>query len=516
MPEDVMYFATVELNTDLSQFSNKEKKMLRYLFEAASIMDDVFWKQTYPGDRKSLIEAYKNSPDTMAFLNINYGPWERLGGNKPFVNGYSDKPKGAGFYPIDMTVEEFNALEDTNKTHPYTVIKRNAANNTLRVEWYHEAYKKEFEKAAQLLEKAATLSENESFANYLRLRATALRTSDYYESDMAWVNVKDSKVDFVIGPIEHYEDALFGYKTACESYVLIKDVEWSKKLESIGALLPELQANLPVSKAYKAEVPGSDVDINVYDVIFYQGDCNAGSKTISVNLPNDIRVQLSKGSRRLQLKNTIKYKFDKILVPLSDILITPEQRHYIKFDRFFENVTFREIAQGLGIKRTLKTNEPVRTALKETYSALEEAKADIAGLYMIEQLHKKGKLTEGDILENCVTFFASIFRSVRFGASSAHGRANMLCFNHFLDYGVFSRGDDGFYTLNFEKMPRAVNALAEKILRIQGDGDYAAAKKWLAEKGTIDPVLQSDLDRISAAHIPRDIVYYQGKSVVGL
>ncbi|MCL2027876.1 MAG: Zn-dependent hydrolase [Bacteroidales bacterium] len=514
-PENAKYFALIELKTDVSQFNEKEKQLLSYLFDAATLMDDVFWKQAYTGCKHKFLEQFKGNIEDQFFAKINYGPWERLNGNLPWVNDYDAKPTGANFYPADMTAEEFEALEDPDKTSLYTLIRRDE-NGKLIVVWYHDAYKEEFEKAAQLLEKAAELAEDVAFETYLKLRAKALRTSDYLESDMAWIDVKNSKFDIVIGPIENYEDALFGYKAATEAFVLIKDMEWSKKLEKYTAMLSDLQKSLPVPDKYKAEMPGTDSDISVFEAVFYQGDCNAGSKTIAINLPNDERVHISKGSRKLQLKNSMKAKFDKILLPITEVLMSPEQQKYITFDAFFENVTFHEVAHGMGIKNTVNGKGSVRHALKEFYAPLEEAKADIMSLFLVNELHNMGEMSEGDVYNNYVTFFAGIFRSSRFGAASAHGRANMLCLNYFADYGVFERNENGVYSVNVEKMQTAVRDLLAEILIIQGNGDYAAVKKWFDEKSTMSPVLKSDLDRVAAANIPKDIYFKQGKNVMGL
>jgi hypothetical protein len=515
-PENARYFALIELKTDLSQFNQTEKQMLSYLFDAATLMGDVFWKQAYPGNRCEFLKQFKGNAEDMAFANINYGPWERLNGNKPWVEGYDAKPKGAAFYPEDMTKEEFEALEDRDKTSLYTIIKRDE-NGKLIVVWYHEAFKEEFSKAAELLEKAAELAEDPAFATYLKLRAKAFLTSEYFESDMAWMDIKNSKFDFIVGPIENYEDALFGYKTATEAFVLIRDVEWSQKLDKYNAMLPALQKTLPVADKFKAEVPGTDAEISVFEAVYYQGDCNAGSKSIAVNLPNDERIHVSKGSRKLQFKNSMKYKFDKILLPISEILMNPEQQKYVTFDAFFENVTFHEVSHGMGIKNTINGKGTVRHALKEFYAPLEEAKADIMGLYLIDQLHQQGEMSSESVYNNYITFFAGIFRSIRFGAASAHGRANMLCLNFYKEQGAFVRNENGVYTVDIAKMQNATAALLNSILMMQGEGNYEGAKMWFeSEKAKVDAVLQSDLDRVAAANIPRDIYFKQGKKVMGL
>src|SRR5690606_36255882 len=292
------------------------------------------------------------------------------------------------------------------------------------------------------------------------------------------------------------------------------DMEWSKKLEKFTKFLPELQKNLPVPEKFKTESPGTDSDLNAYDVVYYAGDCNAGGKTIAINLPNDERVQLEKGTRRLQLKNAMRAKFDKIMVPIADVLIDDSQRHHVKFDAFFANVMFHEVAHGLGIKNTINGKGTVREALKEQQSHLEEGKVDILGLYMVNQLLKKGEL-EGHKEDYMVTFLAGIFRSVRFGAS-AHGSANMICFNYFQEKGAFKRTKQGTYIVDFDKMESAMNGLSELILKLQGDGDYEGVKKLTQQKGNISPELQKDLDRLRSAGIPDDIVFEQGIHVLGL
>jgi hypothetical protein len=321
----------------------------------------------------------------------------------------------------------------------------------------------------------------------------------------------------VVGPIENYEDALYNYKAAHESFILIKDREWSEKLAFIASVLPEMQKNLPVPPEYKKEVPGSESDLGAYDVVYYAGDCNAGSKTIAINLPNDERVHASKGSRKLQLKNAIRYKFEEILVPISNVLIDEEQREHVTFDAFFENTMFHEVAHGLGINQTLDGKGTVRSALKEQYSALEEGKADILGLFLITQMAEKGMLGEKELMDNYVTFMASIFRSIRFGVASSHGKANMVRFYYFKESGAFSRSDTkGTYKIDFEKMQTAMNNLAKLIISIQGDGDYAMAKQLVDESGFIREELQSDLNRLQELSIPVDIAFNQGPEILGL
>ncbi len=512
MQDKVEQFASFSLTSNIDDLSNNQKEMLKRLFDAAKIMDELFWKQAW-GNKS---EALALCPDHACkeFVKMNYGPWERLDGDLPFIEGVEAKPKGARFYPEDMTKEEFDSLNAEDKTSLYTIIKRDSEGK-LKVIPYHEEYRSELKEASELIKTAASLAEDPGFKKYLDLRAEALLTSNYLASDLAWMDMKTNRIDFVVGPIENYEDGLFGYKTAFEAYILLKDLDWSKKLDRFTALLPDLQKRLPVEEKYKTEVPGSGSDLGAYDVVFYAGDCNAGSKTIAINLPNDPEVHRQKGSRRLQLKNAMQAKFDKILIPISSVLIVDEQQKHIKFDAFFENTMFHEVAHGIGVHHTITDGSSVRKVLKDKASALEEGKADILGLFIVDELVEMGEL-DTDTKNNYVTFTAGLFRSIRFGASSAHGIANLVRYNYFKEKEAFSRNDEGIYTVNFKKMKDAVNSLAGEILVIQGNGDYEAAATMVEKYGKITPELQSDLDRINQKNIPVDIVFNQGPEQLGL
>lgn len=512
MQQKLAKYTDFTLTADLSHLSDNQKQVVKLLIEAADMMNELFWYESY-GDKAALLDGIKDE-DTKTFVNYNYGPWDRLDGNAPFVEGVEAKPDGANFYPADMTKEEFEAANLKDGKSLYTFVRRDE-DGKLKTVWYHEVFETQVKKVADLLRQASELAEDEGFKKYLSMRADAMENDDYLKSDYAWMSMKSNMLEVVIGPIETYEDQLFGAKAAHEGYVLIKDMAWSQRLEKYAAFLPELQKNLPVAAEYKQDKIGSNVDLNAYDVVYYAGDCNSGSKTIAINLPNDIRVQARMGSRRLQLKNAMKAKFDKILTPLSGVLIDPKQREYITFDAFFANTMFHEVAHGLGIKNTINGKGSVSESLKELASALEEGKADVLGLYMISQLHKKGEI-EGDLKQYYTTFIASIFRSIRFGASSAHGKANMIRFNYFQEKGAFSRNEDGTYTINYDKMEEAMNSLSELILTLQGNGDYDGVAKLVEEKGKISDVLQADLDGLDAKGIPVDVVYKQGVEVLGL
>ena len=508
-------YAVFRLESDLSHLSANDRQVVRLLLEAVQPMDHVFWQQAY-GDKDAALALAGGDDATRRYIEINYGPWDRLRGDGPFIDGVGDKPAGANFYPADMTADEFEAAAAENEAlrSLYTLVRRDE-NGALVAHPYHEAFAEAHTAAAARLREAAELASDPALAHYLMLRADALETGDYQPSDMAWLDMKDNPIDVVIGPIETYEDQMFGAKAAHEGFVLIKDMEWSERLARFAALLPSLQESLPVADAYKAETPGTDSDLNAYDAVYYAGDANAGAKAIAVNLPNDEEVQLAKGTRRLQLKNAMRAKFDEIMVPIAEHLIADDQQEYVVFDAFFGNTMFHEVAHGLGIKNTVNGMGTVREALLEHASPMEEGKADVVGLHMVTQLFERGELTEHSVEHHYVTFLAGIFRSVRFGAASAHGRANMVRFNYFQEHGAFSRDEaTGKYRVDFDAMREAVAGLSELILTLQGYGDYDGVAQLMDEKGIVPPELQADLDRLDSAGIPRDIVFEQGASVL--
>ncbi|MFQ5572586.1 MAG: Zn-dependent hydrolase, partial [Rhodothermales bacterium] len=508
-------YTTFRLTTDLTVLSEQDCRMIVLLIEAGQAMEEVFWIQAY-GDKEALL-ASLDDPALRRFAEINFGPWDRLDDNKPFIDGVEAKPRGANFYPADMTEEEFEAAasETPALRSLYTMVRRDD-DGALQAIPYHEFFAEQMQFAAEKLRAAAELAEDPGLKHYLELRADALVTGEYQASDMAWMDMKDNTIDVVIGPIENYEDQLFGYKAANETFVLVKDQEWSQRLARYVQLLPMLQEGLPVADEYKQETPGTDSDLNAYDAIFYAGDSNAGSKTIAINLPNDEEVQLAKGTRRLQLKNSMRAKFDKILVPIVGVLIAEDQRSHATFDAFFGNTMFHEVAHGLGIKNVLSGSGTVREALRNHATTMEEGKADVLGLYMVTKLHAEGEL-DVDLMDNYTTFLASIFRSIRFGAASAHGRANLIRFNFFKEMGAFSRDEaTGSYSVDFERMQEAMNALSGQILRLQGDGDYDATAAFVEQYAQMDPQLQADLDRLAEEGIPVDIVFEQGLDVLGL
>jgi len=512
MQQKVEEYAYFDLTTDMSKLSDNDKQLLPIFFEIGEIMDQLFWEQTF--GPKSLLDTIQDKW-VKEFAILNYGAWDRLNDDKPFIKGYGPKPAACNYYPQDITPEEYEACKDKNKDSHYTVLVRNA-DGTLKAVWYHEFYKEKLARVDALLDKAIAIVESPSMKKYLVARKKALQTDDYFASDMAWMDMKDTKLDFVFGPIENYDDKLNVLKTSYEAFVLVKDEEESGKLAKFVKMLPQLQRELPCDAKYRNYVPGTSSDMNVYDVIYYGGDCNAGGKTIAINLPNDDRVQAAKGSRRFQLRNAMQAKFDKIMKPIGDLVVEPAQQGNIKFDAFFWNVTFHEVGHGLGVKQTINGKGSVDAALKTENTNWEEAKADILGLHLVCTLVDKGEITNITKEDAITTYIVGLLRSVRFGAADAHGVANMMCYNYFEKQGAFKRNGNGMYHIDYAKAEKAIDSWIATILKTQAEGDFEFAAKYSKENGTIGAALQSDLDRINKAGIPRDIRFNQGAKVLGL
>ena len=514
LQQKVDEFAEFTLTTDLSVLSEKEKALLPVLIEIAQVMDDLYWDQYFGADNRASLDTLSD-PAMKAFAQIMYGAWDRLDEERPFIPGYGPRPAGCNFYPKDMTAEEFEALPDPEKKSQYTVLRRDE-NGALVVVPYHVEYAKQLAKVDSLMGVAIELAEDAGLKHYLTERRKALMTDDYYQSDLAWMDMKKSKIDFVVGPIENYDDGLYGAKTSYESFILVKDEQWSNDLAKFVGMLPTLQQELPCDPKYKPAMAGASSDLNVYDVIYYAGNCNAASKTIAINLPNDERIHVTKGARRLQLKNAMQAKFETILQPIADLFICPEQLDNVNFNAFFSNVCFHEVAHGLGIKETVTDHRSLREALGNQYSPWEEAKADICGLFLTTKLIEMGEITNCTQEDAFVTFIAGILRSVRFGATEAHGIANMMCFNYLQDNGAFTRNAEGKYVIDVEKADAAMRSWAALILEVEGEGKYDFAKEYAAKNGKIRPDLQADLDLIRTNNIPKDITYNQGLQTLGL
>ena len=508
LQKKVESYATVELSSPLyDNLSENDKQILELFRKAAQVADRLFWKQTF-GDKDSFLSSLKTDAQK-AYAQINYGPWDRLDGNKPFIEGYAAKPLGCRYYPEDITREEFDAFQDPDKNSLYTVLRRDE-NGKLKCVWYRDEYKEDIVEMCSYLEQAAALAQHPGLKNYLLERIKAFRTDDYLASDLAWMDMKGTNMDFVIGPIENYDDKFNEAKASYESFILLKDESRSSDLAKYISFLPELQTMLPCAPEYKTFVPGTSSDLNVYDVIYYAGDSNAGSKTIAINLPNDERVHALRGTRRLQLYNTMMAKFDAMVRPIGELLIVPDQQKYLSADAFFWNVTFHEVAHGLGVKTTVNGKGSVDEAMGTERTTWEEAKADILGLFMVCTLIDKGEVTNITKEEAITTFIGGFVRSIRFGSASSHAKGNMMCYNWFRNHGAFTRNEVGQYMIDFDKALEAINSWADKILTTQATGDFEGAKAFAAQNATVNKTLADDIARVNAAGIPRDICFRYG------
>jgi hypothetical protein len=507
-------FVPTEIGVDVAKIPEKHRKTLAKIVEAARIVDDLFFQQVSKKnpDWRRQLAADPGAADALALFEINYGPWDRLGENAPFW-GKEPKPAGATFYPEDMKKEE---LEAWVKAHPdqkeaftgyFTVIERDGAG--LKAVPYSEAYKDHLEPAARQLEDAAATAEDKRLRKYLLSRAAAFRSNDYRPSDMDWMDLGDGDLEVVIGPYEVYEDRLFGYKAAYEAFVTLRDPEATKKLAQIKKYIPELEGFLPIDDQFKNKHRGAESPISVVDVLYTSGNARAGVQTLAFNLPNDEVVQERKGSKKVMLKNVAHAKYDQILVPIAKRLVAEDQLDKVSFDAFFNHTLVHETAHGLGpgklkLERDGKTiDTTVSQELKDLYSAIEEMKADVLGMYLNYFLIEKGMFPESFKENIYASFLGGFFRSVRFGVGEAHGKSNIVQFNYLVEKGAVEARPGGRYGYVADKMPEALKQLAREVLMIEARGDYAAAKAFIAKYGSVPPDLAAALAGLE--EIPTDL-----------
>jgi hypothetical protein len=499
----------VALTSDLfGGLSENERAMLPILLGACAEMDAIFWQEAF-GDRDNLLGTIDN-PDVRRFAEFNYGPWDRRAANAPFLSDVAPKPLGARFYPADMTTAEFETAcaESPERAvalrSQYTLVRRDGAGRLLAVP-YHEAFGDFVGRAAAKLREAASLADDPGLRTYLGLRADALLTDDYRPSDVAWLDMKSNGIDLIIGPIEAFEDGLYGRKTAHLGVVVLKDRDWTARLSRLTSLLPDLQRGLPVSDAYKRERPGIDGDLGVYDVVAFAGLASALSPA-AINLPNDEDLQLEKGARRLQLRNAMQVVFNRLTAPSSDCVIAPDQRTHVRFEAYFEYVMCHEIAHGLGVKQTIDRPLTVREALNDQHLAVEEGKADIVGLHLLARLIEAGERAEVTLASGYVTFVAEMIRHIRKGSASDEARANLANLRFLTEAGAVSRDPGaGTYRVDVPTMRRAIDSLAAKYLHLQAEGDYEGSIAFIPKEIELSATLQVDLDRLAAANIPKAV-----------
>ncbi len=487
---------------NLNGITDNGKEVLNLYRFAADEIDAIYWDQ-YFGDKESLLSGLTD-PSQKAFAEINYGPWDRVDG-KSFVDGYNDRPLGAGFYPADMSEEEFLAFDDSTKSSPYTLIKR-GEDGSLKTVWYHDAYKEHIDKIASYLTAAADITIKPSVKEYLLRKAEALQTDDYYESGKAWLAMEDSKMDLVIGPNETADDQLLGIKRSYEAFVLLKNLDRTEQLMKYAGSLEEFQRMLPVEEAYKTFQPGSGSDIFSCDAIYYAGKSNAGIKVIALNLPYDADIQKDMGTRTILLENIIRQKFNYVISPTGDVLLESAERAHLSQDAFFWNIVFREVAHGLGVKETVNGKGTVEEALGSSALTFEEMKGNVVGMYLVCQLQNHIAMDRLFTTEDALTtFFTSLARSERFGEGSALGRANTIIFNYLKEKGSFERHPDGRYSIDYTKMLSAIEELSALILKTQATGDAEFAASFEKQYSYLGADFEADQMNLSLEKVPVDI-----------
>lgn len=511
----VEQFSPTELSIDESILSDEQKLMIDKLIQASRHIDTIFWKQasSIGLSLKAALEESEDPSDKdyLEYLKIHYGPFDRLDAHKPFL-GTEAKPPGAAMYPPDMTKEEFQQFISDHPEakqefeSPYTVIRRK--NGELTAVPYNEEYREDLEPAAQLLKEAAEITTNDALKKYLNQRAEDLLSNDYYQSDYDWIDLEGNLVEIVIGPYEVYEDNLMGLKAAYESFVYVNDQEEMKKIQGYIEYLDEMQKNLPVEKKYKDQtVAGLKSPLNVVYEVYTAGDTRAGVQTLAFVLPNDEKVREEKGTKKVMLKNMMEAKFKKALVPISQKVLSPEDAENVSFYAYFNQIILHELCHALGVNYvTLPdgSKTTVNKVLKENYSAIEESKADVLGMYNIQLLMEKGWIPRETEVEFYTTYLAGIFRSLRFGLHEAHGLGTLIQFNFMMEKGAFIYDEDsGQFKLNMDKIKGAIEELAQKLLIIEGDGNYDNAAAFLMEYSKVDPVLEKTIERLE--DIPVDI-----------
>lgn len=487
---------------DLSGITDNGKEVLNLYRFAADEVDAIYWEQ-YFGDKNALLEGIED-PDQKEYARINYGPWDRLNG-KSFVDGYTDRLPGAGFYPSDMTIEEFDAWDNPDKLSPYTMIRR-AEDGSLKAVWYHDAYKEHIGKIVNYLTAAADITIKPSVKKYLLSKAQDLQSDNYYKSSIDWLEMDDSKMDLVIGPNENADDQLLGIKRSYEAFVLLKNMARTEELMQFVSRIGEFQQDLPGDPAYKTFQPGAGSNIFSCDAIYYAGKANAGIKVIALNLPFDPDVQKDKGTRTILLDNVINAKFNSIVAPAGGIILAGDDAAHLSADAFYWNVVFREVAHGLGVKETVNGKGSVEQALGNTASTFEEIKANVAGVLLVCKLQNHFDIhhliTRDDAL---ATFFTSLVRSERFGEGAALGRANIVIYNYLHEAGAFDRLPSGKYDLNYDKMESALTDLTALVLETQATGNYEFAKEFEQKYSKRSEEYSADVRNLGLENIPVDI-----------
>jgi hypothetical protein len=513
LEKKIARFAPVDIGADVDALPANERQALTHMVEAAQLFDDIFLVQVWAENPAMLTKLRADSSAEgkaeLHYFLINKGPWSRIDHNEPFLRAQvPSKPPQANFYPADATKDEVEAWFKTltgrahdDATGFFTVIRRGADRKLTAVP-YSVEYRDALTKAADHLRQAAAATSQPTLKAFLEKRAAAFQSNDYFDSDMAWMELNAS-IEPTIGPYETYEDEWFGYKAAFEAFITLRDDAETKKLDMFGKELQGLENALPIDPKYRNPKLGALAPLRVVNVVFSAGDGNRGVQTAAFNLPNDARVVRMKGAKRVMLKNVQDAKFAKVLVPISAVALPAADRARVSFDAFFTHIVMHEVMHGLGPQQVTKSGVDVRKALSDTYGALEEAKADISGLWALQQLADKGVISAEIAKSMYTTFLASSFRTFRFGINEAHGKGMALQFNTLLDRGAFVLNPDGTFSVDDTKIKAAVSDLTHDLMTIQAEGNYDAAKALLTKMAVVRPEVQKVLDRLS--NVPVDI-----------
>ena len=487
---------------DLTGITDNGKEVLRLYRQAADEVDKIYWRQNF-AEGESFLGSLAD-PAEKLYAGINYGPWDRIDG-KPFLSGYGDKPAGACFYPADMSAEEFNAFADPDKNSPYTLIQR-AGDGSLKTVWYHDAYAEPIGKIEEYLHRAADVTIKESVRNYLLQMIEGLKTDNYYDSYKAWLEMNDSKMDLVIGPIEAVDDALYGTKASYGAYVLLKNLKRTEELNALSARMPEFQQMLPGDPADHNFVPGAESDIFSCNVLYCSGYTNAGFKVIGINFPYDAKIQEELGTRTIIFDNIIREKFNRTVYPVGKSLLEDVDQPHVDASAFYWIIVFREVAKGLGVKETVNGKGTVAEALGNEALVMEKAKSNVLGAYLCaleaEAYHISAIFQKEEVL---ATFVANTIRSTRFGAADPTGVANILVYNYLLQNKAITWNPSGRYSIDYDKTWAALETLGAEILRIQAHGDIDAARACVAKYGVAGLESQSDKRVLEKANIPVDL-----------
>jgi len=516
-------FAPAEIGADVSALPPGERQALAKLVEAARLMDSLFLRQVWAGNdallqrlaREALADGERGNGDPAAdrrleYFLINKGPWSRLDHDAPFIEGVPEKPAGANYYPAGATKDEVQTwieglppAERSKATGFFATIRRGPDGRLMAVPYSIE-YQGELAQAAALLREAAALTSEPTLKKYLTSRADAFISNDYYDSDVAWMEL-DAAIEPTIGPYEVYEDEWFNYKAAFEAFITLRDAAETAKLQAFGGELQGLEDALPIDPRYRNPKLGALAPIRVVNVVFTAGDANSGVQTAAFNLPNDERVLKEKGAKRVMLKNVQEAKFRMVLQPIAKVALPAAAQGDVSFDAFFTHILMHELMHGLGPHGITVNGQAttVRQALKETSSAIEEAKADVSGLWALRRLADQGRIQSSIARAMYTTFLASAFRSIRFGINEAHGRGIAIQLNHFLDQGAVRVNPDGTFEVVDEQIADAVTSLTREIMTLQAEGSYDKAKALIDRLGVIRPEVQRVLDRLEG--VPVDI-----------